>query len=254
MKGRTLSQRNPDPMPSPERSIAAGTAGVLALAGAAVWCGPGLAVHWPPLARALGVPLRTDSSIGVALTYDDGPHPEGTPAVLEALRGARARATFFLVGERVEQYRSLVGEIIQEGHEPAIHAYRHRNQMRLTTGGFVADLDRASAVIAEACGRTPALYRPPYGVFTPAGLAAVRRRGLRPLLWSKWGVDWRADRSPEEIAASATERVRAGDVILLHDADWYSSPGSHRNTAAATPAILEELERRGLELVIPTAG
>lgn len=236
-------------MPSPHRSPTA--AGVLALAGAAVWCGPGLAVHWPPMASALGVPLRLSSPAGAALTFDDGPHPEGTPAVLEALRAEKARATFFLVGERVQQYRSLVQEMVAEGHEPAVHAYLHRNQMRLTPGAFASDLDRATAVIAEACGRPPTLYRPPYGVFTPAGLAEVRRRGLRALLWSKWGRDWRSDRSPDRIAASCTRGLSGGDVILLHDADWYSSRGSHRNTSAALPAILDALARLDLPPVIP---
>jgi peptidoglycan/xylan/chitin deacetylase (PgdA/CDA1 family) len=221
-----------------------------ALAGAAVWCGPGLAVHWPPMARALGVPLRSEGSDGVALTFDDGPHPEGTPAVLEALRARGARATFFLVAEQVERFGSLAREILGEGHQPAVHAYRHRNQMRLGPRAFAADLDRATSVIGEACGAAPALYRPPYGVFTPAGLAEVRRRGLEPLLWSKWGRDWRADRRPETIAAQATAGLAAGDVILLHDADWYSAPGSHRNTAAAMPLILDELERLGLAPVL----
>jgi peptidoglycan-N-acetylglucosamine deacetylase len=220
------------------------------LAGAAVWCGPGVAVHWPPMARALGVPLRSESSDGVALTFDDGPHPEGTPAVLEELRTRGAKATFFLVAEQVERYRSLVAEILGEGHQPAIHAYRHRNQMRLGPRAFSADLTRAADVIGEACGRVPALYRPPYGVFTPAGLAEVRGRGLEPLLWSKWGRDWRASRSPDAIAAQATTGLAAGDVILLHDADWYSAPGSHRNTAAAVPLILDELERLGLDPVL----
>lgn len=241
-------------MPNDPGLPGAGAASALALAGAAVWFGPGLAVHWPPMARALGVPLRSESSDGVVLTFDDGPHPEGTPAALEALRGGGAGATFFLVAEQVLRYRSLVGEIVAEGHRPAIHAYRHRNQMRLGPRAFAADLDRATAVIAEACERTPTLYRPPYGVFTPAGLAEVRRRGLEPLLWSKWGRDWRADRTPDTIAARATAELSAGDVILLHDADWYSAPGSHRNTAAAIPLILDELERRGLRPVIPPAA
>jgi peptidoglycan/xylan/chitin deacetylase (PgdA/CDA1 family) len=223
------------------------------LAGAAAWCGPGLAVHWPPMAHALSVPLSLEDSSGVALTYDDGPHPEGTPAVLEALRERGARATFFLVAEQVERLPSLVDEIIRAGHEPAIHGYRHRVQMRLGPRAFGADLDRAIEVIAGACGRTPRLYRPPYGVFTLPGLAEVRRRGLRPLLWSKWGRDWRADRSPDTIAAQATRGLGPGDVILLHDADWYSSPGSHRNTAAATRLILDELERLGLAPITPSA-
>ena len=227
------------------------SAGALALAGAAAWCGPGLAVHWPPMARALGVPLRREGSDGVLLTFDDGPHPEGTPAVLEALRTRHARATFFLIGEQVERYRSLLDEIVAEGHRPAIHGYRHRNQMRLGPRAFAADLDRAVAVIGEASGRAPALYRPPYGVFTLTGLHEVRSRGLETLLWSKWGRDWRAGRRPEAIAAQATSDLTVGDVILLHDADWYSASGSHRNTAAAMPLILDELEQLRLAPVLP---
>ena len=222
-----------------------------ALAGAAAWCGPGLAVHWPPIARALRVPLRCESSEGVVLTFDDGPHPEGTPAVLEELRRRGAKASFFLVAEQVERFGSLVEETLAEGHRPAIHAYRHRNQMRLGPRAFAADLDRAMSVIGEACGGAPDLYRPPFGVFTLSGLAEVRGRGLEPLLWSKWGRDWRADQTPGRIAAQATAGLAPGDVILLHDADWDSAPGSHRNTAAAIPLILDELERLELAPVLP---
>jgi peptidoglycan/xylan/chitin deacetylase (PgdA/CDA1 family) len=229
----------------PARAVGSG-----ALTTAAVWCGPGLAVHWPPMASALGVPLTLERD-GVVLTYDDGPHPEGTPAVLDALREAQAKAMFFLVGEQAEAYPSLVAEIVAEGHAPAVHAYRHRNQMRLTPGAFGADLDRALAIIGETSGQAPLHYRPPYGVFTLTGLAIVRRRRLEPLLWSKWGRDWRSGQPAAEIASRATRGVSAGDVILLHDADWYSSPGSHRSTAAATPLILDELAARGLRAVTP---
>lgn len=219
-----------------------------ALTGAAAWCGPGLAVHCPPVASVLRVPLTVEGD-GVVLTYDDGPHPEGTPAVLDALRGGQAKAMFFLVGEQVEAYPSLVREIVAEGHVTAVHGYRHRNQMRLSPGAFTADLDRALAVIGETSGEAPAYYRPPYGVFTLTGLAAVRRRGLAPLLWSKWGRDWRRGQKPAEIAARATRGLSGGDVVLLHDADWYGSPGCHLSTAAATPMVLDKLGARGLRAV-----
>jgi peptidoglycan/xylan/chitin deacetylase (PgdA/CDA1 family) len=203
------------------------------------------------MAQALGVPLRSPDAPGAVLTFDDGPHPEGTPAILDALKTGGAKATFFLVGERVEQYPTLVEEIVSEGHETAVHGYRHRNQMRLTPGAFASDLDRATSLIAEASGRAPTLYRPPYGVFTLPGLAAVRGRDLHPLLWSKWGRDYRSDRTPAQIAYSSTDGARAGDVILLHDADWYSAPGCHHNTATAIPTILEALARGGLPAVLP---
>jgi peptidoglycan/xylan/chitin deacetylase (PgdA/CDA1 family) len=208
-----------------------------------VWLVPGLAPHTPPVAAALGIRRRLPVD-GVVLTFDDGPHPEGTPAVLEALDGAPA--VFFLVGEQVERHPALAAEIVAAGHEVALHGYRHRNQMRVTPAGLRSDLRRAVDAIGSATGRAPALYRPPYGIFTPAGLAQCRGAGWLPLLWSTWGRDWRARTTPAEIARLATLDLRGGDVVLLHDADWYSSAGSHTRTAAAVPRILEEIERRGL--------
>jgi peptidoglycan/xylan/chitin deacetylase (PgdA/CDA1 family) len=205
-----------------------------------------MAPHWPALAHAMGVPLRLGDGDGVALTFDDGPHPEGTPAVLETLAGRDAKAAFFLVAEQVQRYPSLVAEMVAAGHETAVHGYRHRNQMRLLPGDFAADLQRATELIAEASGRAPRLYRPPYGIFTLPGLAQVRRFGLDPLLWSRWGRDWRASTNADEILRRVSRGLSDGDVVLLHDADWYSSPGSHRNTAAALPRIIDVIEERGL--------
>lgn len=220
-----------------------------ALTVGAVWCGPALAPHWPALARVLDIPLRGREMGGVLLTFDDGPHPEGTPAVLEMLAQRSATAMFFLVGEQVERYPSLAREIAAAGHVLAVHGYRHRNQMLLTGRELADDLLRGIDTIGEVFGRRPRLYRPPYGIFTPAGLSQARRSSLEPLLWSKWGRDWRANTTPEEIARLSTDGVTADDVVLLHDADWYSSPRSHRNTAAALPMILDALAERGLATV-----
>jgi peptidoglycan/xylan/chitin deacetylase (PgdA/CDA1 family) len=189
----------------------------------------------PPLCRALGVPRKRGHAI--TLTFDDGPHPEGTPAVLELL-GDR-KAIFFMVGEQVERFPSLAAEVAAAGHEVGLHGYRHRNQMRVSPAWLAEDLRRGAAAIADATGAEPRLYRPPYGIFTPAGLWLTR--GYDRLMWSKWGRDWRARISPEEIARLATRDLSAGDVILLHDADWYSAAGSHRRTAAALPMVLEKL-------------
>jgi peptidoglycan/xylan/chitin deacetylase (PgdA/CDA1 family) len=217
------------------------------VAAAAVWCGPGLAPHAPPLCRALGVARRLGPDArGVLLTFDDGPHPEGTPAVLAALERERAHAVFFMVGEQVERFPALAAEVAAAGHEIALHGYRHLNQMRVTPGWLDRDLRRGTEAIGAATGRAPALYRPPYGIFTPAGLALTRRAGRAPLLWSTWGRDWRARTNAAQIASLATRDATNGDVILLHDADWYSSDRSHVRTAAAVPLVLDALARRGL--------
>jgi peptidoglycan/xylan/chitin deacetylase (PgdA/CDA1 family) len=225
------------------------TAAAAAAAGTA-WSLPALAPIIPSVCRALGVPRTlAGSEAVVAVTFDDGPHPEGTPAVLEALDRAGARASFFLVGEQVARHPTLAGEIAAAGHAIAVHGHRHRNQLRLAPSEFRSDLERGVAVIAEATGAAPSLYRPPYGIFSAGGLASVRASGLDTLLWSRWGRDWAASATPASITERLTRGLQAGDVLLLHDADHYSAPGSWRATAAALPRVLDEIARRGLRTV-----
>jgi peptidoglycan-N-acetylglucosamine deacetylase len=209
--------------------------------------GPALAPVVPPLGRALGVRLRQEGEDGVALTFDDGPHPHGTPAVLETLREAGAPATFFLAGEQVERYPDLTAEIAAAGHRVELHCHRHRNQLRLSPRALLEDAERARAAIEAASGRAVGDYRPPYGIFSAAGLRAIRARGWRPVLWSQWGRDWDRRATPASITRRCTATVRAGDILLLHDADYYSAPGSWVRTAAALPSILEEIAARGLK-------
>jgi peptidoglycan-N-acetylglucosamine deacetylase len=215
-------------------------------AGAVVRVAPAAAPHSPALAARLDIARRQEGVAGVALTFDDGPHPQGTPIVLEILREAGARATFFLAGEQVERRPALAAEIVAAGHRVELHCHRHRNALRLTTGQFLADADRGRATIEAATGQAVRDHRPPYGVYSAGAVRACRRRGWRPVLWSKWGKDWRGRATARSIARRATDRIGAGDIVLLHDADYYSAPGSWARTAAALPIILEELESRGL--------
>ena len=223
----------------------------LVAAGGAAWSLPALAPLAPSLCRSLGIPRTlgdagVDAAGRVALTFDDGPHPRGTPAMLDALSAAGAHATFFLIGEQVRREPALARELAAAGHTVALHGDTHRLQLRLTPRALAADLERGHAAIADATGVAPRLYRPPYGIFSPAGLALVRRRGWRPLLWSRWGHDWRLHRTPGQIAAELTERLAPGDVLLLHDADDYSQPGSWQRTARALPQVLDAIAHRGL--------
>jgi peptidoglycan/xylan/chitin deacetylase (PgdA/CDA1 family) len=212
---------------------------------------PGLAGAWPALRRPLGIEDRTASGDGYALTFDDGPHLEGTPAVLEILAGAGVRATFFLVGEQVRRNPTLAREILAEGHSIGLHCDRHRNLLRLTPWQVREDLARALSTIEDASECSPVLYRPPYGVLNAPALRTARARGWRTLLWSQWGRDWEARATPESIAARVTDGVEEGSVLLLHDADDYSAPGSWRRTAAALPRVLETLAAHGLQPVAP---
>lgn len=223
--------------------------GAAASAAAVAHAGPALAPVVPGLGAALGITMRQGGEEGgVALTFDDGPHPQGTPAILEVLRERRATATFFLAGEQVVLRPALVAEIVAAGHRVELHCYRHRNLLRLSPRAFLEDAERARAAIEDAGGQAVADYRPPYGIFSAATLRAARRH-WRPVLWSRWGRDWDRGATAESIALRASTGIVAGDVVLLHDADYYSARGSWVRTAAALPLILDEIEACGLKAI-----
>jgi peptidoglycan/xylan/chitin deacetylase (PgdA/CDA1 family) len=186
---------------------------------------------------------------GVLLSFDDGPHVEGTPAVLAELDRARARAIFFVCGEQVERNPSIVRDVVAAGHELGLHGYRHQTRRQWTRRLLADDTKRAIDAIDSATGFAPRLYRPPHGVFSLSGLRVIRDLGLEPLLWSKWGRDWEERATASSIARRATMRIGAGDVILLHDADYYGSHGSWRATVSALPLVFAALDRAGLETV-----
>ncbi|HEY3962437.1 MAG TPA: polysaccharide deacetylase family protein [Gaiellaceae bacterium] len=216
---------------------------------AAGWrAAPAVALASGRFAGRLGYATRVDGG-SVALTFDDGPHPEGTAAILATLDELQVPATFFLCGEQVANYPDVAREIAGRGHAVGVHGYRH---VLLTLRGQAAtsrDLWRACAEIERATGIAPRLYRPPYGVATPAALRAARRLGLRPVLWSRWGRDWERRATAASVAAQATRNLRGGDVLLLHDADHYSAAGSWAVTAAALPRIVETVRAQSLMFV-----
>lgn len=254
-----ISPRMRSTMTADDRSLCSNATNALLLAGPLGYLIPPLAgIHYqlPLLAcraallRRLGIEDATRDRIGCALTFDDGPHPAGTPAVLQALASTGAKATFFLVGEQVRANPSLAREIVAEGHWIGLHCDRHRNLMRLSPKQVALDIARAEAAIGDATGQAPVLYRPPYGIFNATALRIARRRGWRALLWSHWGRDWEARATSESIASLLTEKLFPGAVLLLHDADYYGAEGSWRKTATALPAVLEWIGEAGLA---PTA-
>lgn len=209
---------------------------------------PALVPALRPLRRPFGIADATLDGRGYGLTFDDGPHAQGTPAVLEILAAHGVHATFFLVGEQVARNPSLAAEIVAAGHGIGLHCDRHRNLMRLGPRAVREDIARARALIEETTGLSIERYRPPYGIFNAAALAIAKQNDWRPLLWTHWGRDWDASATADSI----TERlvggeVAEGSVLLLHDADDYSAPGSWQRTVAALPQVLDNLASRGLE-------
>jgi peptidoglycan/xylan/chitin deacetylase (PgdA/CDA1 family) len=204
------------------------------------------AVGLPWYRRSLRIRDRLDDRRLVGLTFDDGPHPEGTPAVLEALAAGGASATFFLAGEQVVQRPALAAEIVAAGHRVALHCFRHRNFMRLSPRRAREDLARGAAAIEDATGIAVTQFRPPLGYLTAAALSFARAQDWEVVLWKRIGYDWRPSATPERIARRVTRGLRGGEIIVLHDADFYSFPGAWRAAAGSLPLVFDRLKTRGL--------
>lgn len=177
----------------------------------------------------------------VALTFDDGPDPQRTPAVLDLLARQGVRATFFVVGARAEAHPELVRRMAAEGHVVGNHSYTHSWRFPLRSlGRTVEELRRTGEVLHRITGRQPRLFRPPFGVTNPTIARAVRRLGLDPVGWSIRSLDTMGQ-SPERVAARILRRLHPGAVILLHD----RCAGSER----LVELLVEGLRSRGLEPV-----
>ena len=198
------------------------------------------ATRWATASRAVGQ---------IALTFDDGPHPQGTPAVLDALAQFGVKATFFLVGEQVQRYPQLARRIVTDGHDIGVHGWNHRKLAAEPPQTTKRLIIQAHRTIAEATGASPLWYRPPYGVATGAALSAARALGMTPIWWTSHGRDW-SDHDPLTISRRVLRADRSGrprldgrDVLLLHDSDSYGAPGSWKATAVAVARVLAALAR-----------
>lgn len=225
------------------RALAFGGAAALLAAHA----GPSLTAVAPLRRRLLPALSGQGRPGGVALTFDDGPDPQGTPAVLEALDALGWSATFFLLGTQCERYSGVARELVTHGHEIALHGSTHRNHLRRSPASVLADLRDGRAQVEQATGRGVTLFRPPYGVLSGGTVAAASRLRLRTVLWTAWGRDWLV-RPPEQVVGTLRRGLTDGGTLLLHDSDCTSQPGSWRATAACLPQLAEELVARGLEV------
>jgi peptidoglycan/xylan/chitin deacetylase (PgdA/CDA1 family) len=188
---------------------------------------------------------RADGADGVVLTFDDGPDQDATPAVLDALDAARARGTFFLVGEQIEAEPALAREIAERGHDVQLHGYGHVAHELLSPDEARHDLERGARALREATGLDPHFYRPPYGRFSRGSYDACRALGLEAVYWSAWGTDWETI-SPQRITDLVTPDLSPGAVVLLHDSPRYSHRPSAQPTVEALPLIAVGVAERGL--------
>ncbi|MCW2849960.1 MAG: polysaccharide deacetylase [Marmoricola sp.] len=228
------------------RSRAVAARNVVVAAGAAAMAAnllPSLGCITPLRRRVLPSLAGVSDRHHIALTFDDGPDRRTTPRFLELLENRGVTATFFLLAAHAEREPVLVREMVDAGHELAVHGWAHDCLALRPPGSLRRELLRAREVIEDVSGTEVGWYRPPYGVMTGEGLHAAGRAGLQTVLWSSWGVDWSARATPASIVSTVSRSVRPGGTVLLHDTDRTSAPGSWRRTLAATGALLERWAR-----------
>lgn len=184
----------------------------------------------------------------VALTFDDGPDPASTPQFLAALDQIGWRATFFMLGDMARRAPGLAAEVVAAGHEVGVHGDVHRSQLRRTPRAVADDIARAREAVHFATGVDPQWFRPPYGTLSLAGLRCARRAGLRSVLWTAWGRDWRPDATAGSVVADVLGGYVDGGTVLLHDSDCTSSPQSWRAALGSLRPLAAALQDQSLRV------
>lgn len=218
----------PPPACGPE---ALGTARTLALAREAAAYGR---------AQHAALPLQPGE---VVLTFDDGPRPESTPRVLQALAAHCARATFFVNGEPLLRWPSLARDMVAQGHSVGMHGFGHHAFGQMEPALQLADLQAMQQAFREVLGSEPAAYRFPYLAETQTLRAALAAARVTVMSVDAGADDWLPDQTPQMLADRLLQRLQAsgGGIVLLHDAQ--------DQTAAALPLMLQRLKEQGYRVV-----
>jgi peptidoglycan/xylan/chitin deacetylase (PgdA/CDA1 family) len=178
----------------------------------------------------------------VALTFDDGPHPEHTPAILDVLAASGAKATFFLQGSVAKRHPALVRAIDERGHQVGNHGWSHSRASDVGTKAFVREAADTQRLLEDTLGRRlPRIYRPPYGSLSPMAFLCLAGQGYRFVFWSV-ETDDSYLRDPDELVQRVEHAlIRSGDILLFHE--------DYAHSLSALPRILENLDARRLAVV-----
>lgn len=184
-------------------------------------------------------PDRTSPTGGkrVALTFDDGPHPKNTLKIIDVLDKYDAKATFFMLGNRVNFYPEIAKKVADEGHELGNHTWDHKDLSTLSKEEGIQEVEQTNEIIKSTTGRESTAFRPPYGVVNEQVQNSI---SSPPVLWTIDTLDWQSH-NPNEILKIVKENVKDGSIILMHDI--------HDTSAQAVEPILKYLKTEGYEFV-----
>jgi peptidoglycan/xylan/chitin deacetylase (PgdA/CDA1 family) len=186
----------------------------------------------------------------MALTFDDGPDPTGTPAVLDALATSSSRATFFMLAEQAEAFPGLARRVVHEGHEVGLHGTTHRRLTTLPPSRLTAWINEGRRRLEAVIEKPVRLFRPPFGSQSLRSFLAIRSLGLEVVVWSADAADWE-EGSPAEIAQQGLAGLMPGAVLLLHDRYASDSqdarPGPQRDHGETVRLLLAGVAARGYQ-------
>lgn len=184
----------------------------------------------------------------IALTYDDGPNDPHTLRLLEVLAKHNVRATFFLIGRYVRERPDIAREVIRSGHVVGNHTFTHPLLIFKSEAEIREELLRCRHSLLDIVGGHSNLFRPPFGGRRPGTLRVARELGLSPIMWSVTGYDWNAPQA-RVIERKISNRVRGGDVILLHDGGHKQMGADRSQTVLATDHLISRYKGEGYEFV-----
>jgi peptidoglycan/xylan/chitin deacetylase (PgdA/CDA1 family) len=180
---------------------------------------------------------RSGNGHPLYLTFDDGPNPEHTPRILEALDELGVKATFFLIGERAGAYPELVRDITSRGHGVGNHSWSHRVLPSLKRDDYAAEIDRTRELLGELCGRSIDMFRPPKGLVSFPALRYLAASGYQVVLWSVDSMDYLRESEETVMRTMRQAHLRGGDIVLLHDDNPF--------TTNVLPGLIEHIRESG---------
>jgi peptidoglycan/xylan/chitin deacetylase (PgdA/CDA1 family) len=186
----------------------------------------------------------------IALTFDDGPSAVWTPRILDELKRADVKATFFMLGKHVAEFPDIARRVAKEGHEIENHGYSHRVLVYYQADELEKDIREAEKIIREATGKTTKYFRPPKAWLTAAEKQKIRQMGYEVVLWSLNSKDW-VTFHDKHIRRYILHHIRPGDIILFHDSGgaFTTEGGSRRQTVRTIFRLAEQLREMGYRFV-----
>lgn len=179
----------------------------------------------------------------VCLTFDDGPDPVYTPAILDILAAHRIRASFFVLGETAEQFPHLIERMLHDGHTVGNHTYSHRHPWMISSSRAREEVARASTILTQISGQAPRWFRPPHGRLRRAMLKQVQAENMTTVLWSHSIIDW-GPMGTEAGIAQRLHDIKFGDIVLMHDG---KRQHNHPHLIVQQlPKLAEWLSQRGI--------